>query len=148
MSLCVCVFIFSFCLSRTHEFRCQTQRQMHQKLVKGLATTLTAERIRLLNGICFKWSLKKTDQLKWDERFEQLKQYHTRHGHVRIPQKDNESPGLGNWVLEQRRRYRELALPESERKIRGSLTQDQIDKLLALGFEWSVKFKNVIGKSV
>lgn len=123
--------------------RCQTQRQMYSKLVHGHETTLTTERIRLLNSIRFKWTLKKTECLKWEERFEQLKQFHTRHGHIRIPQKLDESPGLGNWVLEQRRRYREMFLPESERtRGKGTLTREQIDMLEALGFEWSVRNRN------
>jgi hypothetical protein len=121
-------------------FRCQTQRHMYSKLVHGQETSMTPERLRLLNSIRFQWVRKTTECLKWEDRFEQLKQFREKHGHLRIPQKLDDPPGLGNWVLEQRRRQREMFLPESERRsAKGPLSQEQIEMMESLGFEWSLR---------
>jgi hypothetical protein len=69
-----------------------------------------------------------------------LKEYRKKHGHVRIPQKVDEPKGLGNWVLDQRRRYRERNLPANEKSSKkGPLTEEEIKKLESIGFEWSLR---------
>ncbi len=74
------------------------------------------------------------------------------HGHLRIPQKLDSPKGLGNWVLEQRRRYREKDLPDNERKSKkGPLSKEEIEKMESLGFEWSLrnrKLGNILEHSV
>jgi hypothetical protein len=85
--------------------RCQTQRSGFANLIKGQETTLTSERLKLLNAIGFKWVKCKTPgkknllgllevekqrllvflflrlhcyshaALSWDERFEQVRAY-------------------------------------------------------------------------
>jgi hypothetical protein len=72
--------------------------------------------------------------------YTQLKEYKRKHGHVRIPQKLDEPKGLGNWVLDQRRRYRERGLPEDQKSSKkGPMSQEEIDKLESIGFEWSIR---------
>mmetsp|Transcript_446 Transcript_446/g.690 ORF Transcript_446/g.690 Transcript_446/m.690 type:complete len:163 (+) Transcript_446:1-489(+) len=104
---------------------------------------MTSERLKLLNALRFQWVRNKTPALKWEERFEQLKEFKKKHGHVRIPQKLDEPKGLGNWVLEQRRRYREKNLPDSSKTSKkGPLSKEEIEKLESLGFEWSLRNRN------
>jgi hypothetical protein len=119
---------------------CQTQRTGYSNLIRGQETNLSPDRIKLLNALNFQWVRSKTPALKWDERFEQLQHFRQKHGHVRIPQKLDEPKGLGNWVLEQRRRYREKDLPVSQRKSKkGPLTDEQIKRLESIDFEWSLR---------
>lgn len=67
--------------------------------------------------------------LKWDDRFAQLLEFHTQHGHCKVPYHYNRCPsGLGEWCAEQRKYYRKQA---------PILTQDRIDKLNELGFLWN-----------
>ena len=76
-----------------------------------------------------------------------MKEYKKKHGHVRIPQKLDEPKGLGNWVLDQRRRYRERNLPANERSSKkGPLKEVEITKLESIGFEWSIRNRGFGGE--
>jgi len=82
---------------------------------------------------------KKKDQ-RWIATFEKLKQYREMHGNLIIPSKDRETKRLNDWMRERRREYRELnASPGLENS---NLTQDRIDALKAIGFDFDPKVKN------
>lgn len=94
------------------------------------ARSLTPARIKLLNQLGFEW--KSSLQMTWDERFLQLVDYQREHGHTRVPQ----GPGLGHWVLDQRKAYKHLGGPDYKNNY---LTEERVRKLDELGFEWSLK---------
>ena len=51
--------------------------------------------------------------------------YKGQYGHTRVPQKYEENPQLGEWVIEQRKQMRT-----------GVIREDRIRKLNEIGFEW------------
>ncbi|KAJ1630617.1 hypothetical protein T492DRAFT_1001778 [Pavlovales sp. CCMP2436] len=63
----------------------------------------------------------------WDERYDQLVAYNSKHGCYNVPDHDG---GLGTWLMNQR---------QGRRKQTG-ITREHIEKLNALpGFEWDVR---------
>ena len=85
---------------------------------------LSQDRVNRLNGIDFKWALvEKGPNVPWKTRFDQLVQYKTNHGNCIVPQRQGP---LGNWVHTQRKAY-----------MAGSLSQDRIDRLNGIGFNWT-----------
>jgi hypothetical protein len=110
------------------------QRTMHRKLREGAPTSIFPERIRRLNALGFEWTVAKTKSLDFQTRLDQLQAYKRKHGHCNVPQKCSEFTGLGNFVLEQRRRYK-LFLAGAKT----SMNQERVDALNALGFEWKLR---------
>jgi hypothetical protein len=111
-------------------------RVQHQALQRDPArrdvADLTPDRIDVLNSLDFCWDLHKFEAEKnWNDRYNDLVRWKEAHGHCNVPQSD---PNLGKWVKMQRDYYNNTAAGKKQRK--GSLTQDKIDKLEAIGFEW------------
>ena len=105
-----------------------SQRAYYRLLKEGKKASITQERIDLLNSIGFEWSPSKV--LPWMDRFEALRNYKEAHGDCLV---SSRHPGLGIWVTTQRRNYRLLKEGKKSR-----ITQERIDLLNSIGFEWSV----------
>jgi hypothetical protein len=101
-----------------------TQRTQYRFLKQGKPTWLTRDRIQLLEGLGFVWSLG-PEVLKFEQRVDQLKEYLTENGHCNVPQKQGP---LGEWVMHMRKLYREQRL-----------SADRIAILEELGFQWSLR---------
>ena len=94
---------------------------------------LSAERIARLDALGFEWGeLHRPSPLhaenltrRWDENYQQLRQFKERHGHCRVPTRWPENPALAKWVMHQRTHHNHDRLPP-ERKAR----------LEELGFTW------------
>ncbi|HEY6169683.1 MAG TPA: helicase associated domain-containing protein, partial [Verrucomicrobiae bacterium] len=94
---------------------------------------ISAERIAQLDSIGFEWSdpgrLSLTCEThweaRWDQKFEQLREFKERHGHCEVPGGGSELRLLAKWVQRQR-----------GDRIRGALRPDRKDRLDALGFTW------------
>ena len=72
---------------------------------------------------------------KWDEKFHQLKQYKTVHGHSNVPRRSKRNPqhdALGEWVHFQRRQYRNLHSAKTS-----TMSIARKKALEILGFQWS-----------
>jgi hypothetical protein len=61
----------------------------------------------------------------WDEMYQRLEAYISKHGHCRKPFHRKEDPHLGDWVT--RQRYR---------KKKGLLKEERIKRLDGIGFQW------------
>mmetsp|Transcript_43084 Transcript_43084/g.104244 ORF Transcript_43084/g.104244 Transcript_43084/m.104244 type:complete len:833 (+) Transcript_43084:318-2816(+) len=62
---------------------------------------------------------------KWDEKYDELKQFKEKHGHCKVPQ--NEANGaLGKWVKLQRKK-----------RAQGKMPDERVTRLEAIGFAWS-----------
>ena len=94
--------------------------------------------IDLLNSVQFVWVVQTKGAANWDLHYQQLQEFHARHGHARVPTKkkkkktrsaggegDDEWKSLGQWISKQR-----------EKRKNGTLTSDQIHRLDTLGFTW------------
>ena len=93
-----------------------TQRRYYKK------STLSDNRIKLLEDIGFMWSVYDT---KWDANFEKLKAYKAKNGHCNVP---GGSGPLGDWVNYQRKAKKD-----------GKLSADRIKLLKGIGFVWKVR---------
>jgi DNA-binding SARP family transcriptional activator len=69
-------------------------------------------------------------QESWDESYRQLVEFHDRHGHTNVPIDSDDSFSL--WVHNQRRAFKQLKAGEYSR-----ITQERIDRLNELNFEWN-----------
>ncbi|EJK72879.1 hypothetical protein THAOC_05547 [Thalassiosira oceanica] len=87
---------------------------------------LSKERVQKLDALGLEWSLRGTPPT-WDERFDELKNYKTDHGHCNVPVSQG---SLGGWVQSQRKRTARRT---------NQLSKERVQKLDDLGFEWSLK---------
>lgn len=112
------------------------QRRHYKILTSGKkeSTPMTLERAQKLIDIGFDWSTSDPRHVSWDERFEQLRQFKMKYGHVQVPMGWSENSSLSNWVSAQRQDYK---LYNKGRPSR--LTQDKIDRLDHLGFVWEAQ---------
>lgn len=85
---------------------------------------LQAERKAKLDSIGFKWNSESNDR-NWREMCEQLRTYHAEHGDADVPFRSKENRKLAAWVSHQR-----------QRKKSGSLEDEEIRLLDAIGFTW------------
>lgn len=93
---------------------------------------LSLEQVKLLEDIKITWKSVKT----WEEAYELAEEYYKVHKNLKVNYKFKTIDGptfndngytLGNWVVNQRRKYR-----------KGLLTKERIKKLESIGMIWSV----------
>ena len=93
---------------------------------RKISDSVPQERKKLLNDIGFVWRLRKKWP-SWEERFEELLLFKAQHGHCNVPRPAPEIwKGLATWVAEQRRKYKEHLL-----------TETQVEQLNNAGFSWT-----------
>jgi len=90
---------------------------------------LSARQIHLLDELGFEW-IKPSLEEVWLRRFEELKDFKRQRGHYNVPQW-GDTISLGRWVAKQRGHFKQ-----------GKLSQERIDLLNSIDFEWSYKGKN------
>jgi superfamily II DNA or RNA helicase len=83
---------------------------------------MSRDRVRRLDELGFIWDSRQSD---WDEGYARLKLFKEREGHCRVPVKYTDADGfrLGHWVFAQRQN-------------RENLSEDRLQKLKKLGFDW------------
>ena len=74
-----------------------TQRRQFNLMKKGKTSSMSVERIKLLNDIGFSWSIRIDPEKMWMLRYEQLQQYRQDFGDCLVPQRFAENPKLGTW---------------------------------------------------
>ena len=94
-----------------------TQRQYKKK------DRIYSERASRLNEIGFEWNPKQTD---WEKNFSALAEFFRQEGHLNVPEKWPELPGLRRWINKQREDYK-----------RGEVPDDRVARLNELGFVWT-----------
>ena len=85
---------------------------------------LSSERIQKLESIGFSWD---PYEDAWNQMFQELQEYKRVHDHCNVPAKYNDNPQLGTWVDGQRQQKRQ-----------GKLSSKRIQKLEAIGFQWTL----------
>ena len=89
------------------------------------------ERIQKLESIGFQDKAKTI----WDQRFQELKQYHKDYSHCNVPNVFPENKALGRWVNNQRQQYKKFLAGDSK----SSMTPERIQKLESVGFQWQLR---------
>ena len=79
-------------------------------------------RVKKLEELGYQWTMAEIQSDRWEARLRKLKEFQKEHGHCNVP--DKYPGGLGGWVYEQRRAFKEG----------GRHDADQIKKLEELGF--------------
>ena len=90
--------------------------------------TIAEERVRRLDALGFRWVLRPSITVVWEQRINDLKAFKKQHGHCNVPHKYPPNPALGKWVSQTR-----------HRKKGGKLDKGQVRCLNALGFCWERK---------
>eukprot|EP00592_Proboscia_alata_P015013 CAMPEP_0194397160 /NCGR_PEP_ID=MMETSP0174-20130528/125392_1 /TAXON_ID=216777 /ORGANISM="Proboscia alata, Strain PI-D3" /LENGTH=1054 /DNA_ID=CAMNT_0039193311 /DNA_START=335 /DNA_END=3496 /DNA_ORIENTATION=- len=116
------------------------QRKSYKKsLHNKSSSSMTGDRIELLNKVGFEWDL---SPQTWKERYEQLLSFIKENGHAQVPHTFPQNISLGHWVANQRINFKKF-----QKNMPSSITQDQIDLLNTVGFEWVVRKENYWEKS-
>eukprot|EP00980_Cylindrotheca_fusiformis_P025163 scaffold13207_cov143-Cylindrotheca_fusiformis.AAC.16 len=107
------------------------QRYQYKLKVDGKRSTLSDERVRLLNKIGFIWN---SHDAVWEERWNELLLYKRIHGDCVVPSNYEKNPQLAVWVKRQRRQYKFYSEDKPT-----SMTKERIAKLEKLGFAWDCR---------
>lgn len=108
------------------------QRYQYKLKMSGKSSSITQERIEMLQNIGFVWS---RHAIVWHQRLRELEEYRAQHGDCNIPGNYPENQELAIWVKCQRRQYK-LFWTDNERS---SMTLERINALDKLGFIWNRK---------
>lgn len=97
---------------------------------KGCGSALTKMQISRLDEIGMIWS---PEQYRFDMGLNNAQEYYSKYGHLRVPVSYCSDDGfaLGKWIRLKRRQYKT-----------GSLSQDNIQRLEAIGMLWDVFSEN------
>ena len=106
------------------------KRQRYQYKLKreGQHSTMTDERIKILEDMGFVWD---SHSAFWEERLNELIQFSMLHGHCNVPTKYPDNPELAVWAKCQRRHFK-LFMTKGPKK--SSMTMERISKLNKVGF--------------
>jgi len=110
------------------------QRYKYKLHKQGKKSSMTNERIKILESIGFVWD---SYEEIWQTRIKQLTGYKKEFGHCAVPSSYTYNPQLAIWVKCQRRQYRRFTEGN-----RSSMTVKRIETLNKLKFEWKVKLNN------
>ena len=123
------------------------QRKEYKIVQKGGHSTLTQERIDLLDDLDFAWIIEykkigdKCDRFKiledmWKQKFKEMKVYRKKHGDCLVPRRyEQNNVKLGYWAKHQRTEYKKWIKGEYT-----SFTQEKVDLLEGIDFAWEAKF--------
>lgn len=109
----------------------KTQQTQYRNIKSGKTPPLSKERVKLLEKLGMEWP-EEVVRIDWDDRYEALLDYVSRYGDPHVPWRWKGNLALASWVNSQRNKYRDLHNGKPS-----SLTQEQIAKLEAIGFQWS-----------
>lgn len=88
---------------------CTNQRTFYSRLRRGETTSLTGDRMQLLEDVSFVWN---SHQRQFDSMLNRLATYYQEHGHVKIPTYDANNRDLRLWTTLQRYYYHRRQRPE------------------------------------
>jgi hypothetical protein len=107
------------------------QRYQHKLMIEGKPSTMTDERIQVLESIGFVWD---SQGAAWSERLNELAAFRDTYKHCNIPCNYEGNPQLATWVKCQRRQYKLMKDGKPS-----SLTPFRLQGLDQLGFEWEIR---------
>jgi len=107
----------------------EKQRTEYKRIRAGEDSTLTTQRMQLLNDIQFPFIPHK-QTLSWDKRYEELVEFKAKFGHCKVPRLYGT---LGKWVSDQRIKYK-----KNQEGLKTNLTPERTQKLINLGMIWYI----------
>ena len=116
-----CLVPFKYASNAALGHRVKRQRYQHKMRRAGRNSTLTYERLRLLNEIGF---VRDSHGLSWEERLRELLHFKRIHEHCSVPTNYNVNPKLASWVKAQRHQQKPIRFGE-----RSTMTEDRIRTL-------------------
>jgi outer membrane biosynthesis protein TonB len=96
-------------------------------------SSMTTERIELLNKIGFLWEISSKEKGFWDDRYRELADYASQHGDAHVPKGYAKNRRLANWVNNQTTQYRLFKANDEK----SSMTTERIELLNKIGFRWN-----------
>lgn len=118
---------------------CKRQRRQYKLMMLGQTSTMTAQRVKMLEDIGFVWC---AQEETWKEKVHELRKYRQLHGNCEVPSNYAGNKQLAIWVKCQRRMY-SLYLEGKP----CSITPERIAELEKEGFVWSIRNNNVVRSS-
>eukprot|EP00594_Rhizosolenia_setigera_P006682 CAMPEP_0178953086 /NCGR_PEP_ID=MMETSP0789-20121207/8218_1 /TAXON_ID=3005 /ORGANISM="Rhizosolenia setigera, Strain CCMP 1694" /LENGTH=334 /DNA_ID=CAMNT_0020634295 /DNA_START=189 /DNA_END=1193 /DNA_ORIENTATION=- len=112
------------------------QRKQYNLFKANKKSSMTSERIEMLNSIGFEWvsqNIGATIGLEWNRRFIELSAYKEMHGNTNVPAKSPAFKQLGAWVSKQRSEYRKF-----KKNKKAYISLERIQMLESIGFEWEL----------
>eukprot|EP00586_Coscinodiscus_wailesii_P015376 CAMPEP_0172518640 /NCGR_PEP_ID=MMETSP1066-20121228/290939_1 /TAXON_ID=671091 /ORGANISM="Coscinodiscus wailesii, Strain CCMP2513" /LENGTH=493 /DNA_ID=CAMNT_0013301067 /DNA_START=65 /DNA_END=1546 /DNA_ORIENTATION=- len=109
-----------------------TQRQQFKYMKAGKRSSMTLERVQMLEDVGFTWTVTGENSATWLIRYEQLKDFKLQAGHCRVPNTYRPNPQLGLWVMNQRQHYKFMKTGKPS-----IMTPSRIELLEKIGFTWS-----------
>jgi Helicase associated domain len=105
-----------------------SHRKQYKRFSDGKQSSITNERIRMLQSIGFSWN---AQSAAWESHWSDLKAFREESGHCHAPLNHPLYPKLGLWVKEQRRHFTLLKQGKASH-----MTPFRIEKLNELDFCW------------
>jgi hypothetical protein len=93
-------------------------------------TTLTADRLEILNALDFVWD---SHEVNWQEKYIALSKYNKSYGDCNVPSNYSDKK-LATWVKCQRRQYKLHMIGQPS-----SITQKRIELLERINFQWEIR---------
>ena len=131
---------------------CRSMRTAYSSIQKEMevlhSVNISPDRIERMEEIDFKWHVLSPDRIerleeigfKWhvhnasfDKRCHELVAFKKEFGHCNVPRSYKGNPSLRNWCNIMRNAY---SKKQKGNKIRSNLSQDRIERLEEIGFEW------------
>lgn len=106
------------------------QRRQYKLRRDGRPSTMTVERLQLLDSVGFVWD---SHDVNWREKLVALDNFRREHGHCNVPSNYTDKK-LATWVKCQRRQYK----LHVDRKP-SAMTEQRIHELEKRGFEWEIR---------
>ena len=106
------------------------QRRQYKLLNEQKPSTMTQERLEMLNLLEFVWD---SHDVNWREKLMALDNFRIAHGHCNVPSNYIDKK-LATWVKCQRRQYKLYAEGKGS-----AMCPERIDQLESRGFEWEVR---------
>ena len=115
------------------------QRYQYKLKTEGKPSTMTDERITVLENIGFVWD---SHTASWEERMQELMDYRNQYGHCNVPSNYPSNRQLAVWVKRQRRQFKFFRGGK-----RSNMNQERITALEMIGFEWELRVRESKGRS-
>lgn len=107
------------------------QRRQYKLMLEERASTMTKERLDILNDCGFTWD---SHEAAWQEKLSELDRFRTERGNCLVPSNYKKSPQLATWVKCQRRQYKLYWEGRAS-----AMTPERIIQLEKIGFEWEIR---------